>query len=322
MCPTLRTCAIGAFCTLLAFVVIPASFAQNEESSGEGKAGTIFIDACRIMLPKSVRLAADRPGIVAFVEPEEGDKVQANQRIAGLRDEVPKANVDIQKRMAEIDIEVRFAKAAHDVDKKDLERAEKANKRHPNTVTEMEVQKMELAQIKSGLQIQKAEQDQEINRLKWQQAEAEWKTFQVEAPFDGTVTRVLKQRGEAVRQGDAIIEIVNTERVRVEGEVDIKDVFAIKPGARVTVKLSVPNYDLPVEKQTFEGRIGFVDVTVVPGTEKVRLWAEVANHDNLLRGGLLAEMTIDPNDVVEPEKKEISGADSIEKKSAAALYGK
>ncbi len=311
----LRTCALCGICAALLSADRITSLGQEAESSSGSKESKIFVPDCRVQLPRIARLASDRPGIIAFIEPEEGDKVTAGQFVAGLRDEVAKTNVAITKAVAEVDIEVRYAKAAHDVDSKDLERAENANKGLRNAVPEMEVSKMRLAKERSRLQIEKAEQDQVVNKLKWDQADAEWKTYQVDAPFNGVVTNVMKQKGEAVRQGDPILEVVDTERVRVEGNVEFKDVFAIKPGARVVVQLSIPKFDLDVEKQTFEGRITFVDVTAI--SEKVRIWAEVKNHDNILRGGLFASMTIYPEDVVEPQPKISSRNSQSTDKSAS-----
>jgi multidrug efflux pump subunit AcrA (membrane-fusion protein) len=83
------------------------------------------------------------------------------------------------------------------------------------------------------------------------------------------------------------------------------------------VQLNIPKADLEVEKQTFEGRIGFVDAQSSPGTDKVRVWAEVDNHDNILRGELLATMTIYPDDVVEPARKESASNDATPEKTSA-----
>jgi len=293
----LAKCVVCAACAACGTLWLLNAVSGQEKASS--RPAPVRLEECRILLPKNVRLASDRPGIIGFVESEEGDEVRAGQQVAGLRDDVPRATVEINKKLAEIDIEVQYATAAHNYDTVKLERAVAANRKIPNAVPELEVLEMELAKERSRLQIEKAKHDFDVNGLKLKEAEAELETYKVVAPFDGVVTRVLRQKGEAVRQGDAILELVNTERVQVEGEIDIKDVFGIKPGARVVVQLNIPNVDLPEEQQKFEGRIGFVDVTVLPGTDKVRVWADVANHDNILRGGLLAKMTIYPGEVAE-----------------------
>ena len=153
---------------------------------------------------------------------------------------------------------------------------------------------MTLAAERSELQIEKAQMDRELNYLARDEAMAQLKTYKVEAPFAGIVTRVHKRQGEAVRQGDPILELVNTDRVRVEGDVKISQIWNIRRGDLVKVQLEIPNFDLDVEKLTFEGRIVFVDVSVEPVSGTVRVWAEVENSGNLLRAGLSAKMTIYP----------------------------
>ena len=112
------------------------------------------------------------------------------------------------------------------------------------------------------------------------------------------VTKVLKAKGEAVREGDPILEISSTARVKVEGYVNIKDVWSISQGCRVKVQLDIAEAELPVEKLTFDGRIVFVDVKVQPVTGEIRVWAEVANKDNVLRDGLTSKMTIYPTEII------------------------
>ncbi len=277
--------------------------AGSSKGSATSNVDRVHLPQCRILLPKNVRLAADRPGVIAFIGPEEGDRVNARQQLARLRDEVAQANVGVAALLAEIDIDVRYAKKVQQYDTVNLDRALEANRKLPNAVPELEVEEMRLAKEKSFLQIEKAEHDLKVNQLKLQEAEAELKTYHVEAPFDGIVTRIFKRPGEAVRQGDTILEMVNTDLVQVEGDVDLKNVYAVREGAKVIVQLDVPGDDLEVEKQEFEGRIGFVDVTVTTATNTVRVWAEVENRDNILRGGGIAKMTIFPDDVVAPTKK-------------------
>jgi multidrug efflux pump subunit AcrA (membrane-fusion protein) len=118
---------------------------------------------------------------------------------------------------------------------------------------------------------------------------------------------VFKSKGEAVRQGDPIIELSSTKRVRVEGYVNVKDIWNVKRGNRVMVKLDVEDMELEVEKEVFYGKIVFVDVSAQPVTGQVRVWAEVENRDNILRAGLNARMAINPQ-VARPEKAALKAA--------------
>src|SRR5262249_13012083 len=103
---------------------------------------------------------------------------------------------------------------------------------------------------------------------------------------------IQKVKGEAVRQGDQVLEVVNPQRVRIEGTVKISDIWHVKPGAQVEVSLDLPQVDLDVEKQVFTGKIVFVAVNAISASQGVQVWAEVQNPGNVLRAGLFASMKI------------------------------
>jgi membrane fusion protein (multidrug efflux system) len=256
---------------------------------------SIELDECRIQAVKTARLATDRPGVLAVVQPQEGDSVRENQIVARLMDEVPQASLEVAKLVADDPVEIEYATKLHAVDKLEYEKDIQANLQHLNTVPDLEVQRAKLQSERSLLQIDKAKHEIKVNELKAAQADAELKTYRILAPFDGVVTRVSKYRGEAVHQGDTILEVVNTDIVRIEGRVKEKDIWYVKVGSPVTVRLSLRSTHLDVEKQVFHGRIGFVDVVANSVSFDTRVWAEVPNPGNILRPGLLATMTIEPS---------------------------
>ena len=117
------------------------------------------------------------------------------------------------------------------------------------------------------------------------------------APMDGVVRTVFKHAGESVAEGEPILELVNTSRVKVEGYIHLRDLDSVQVGSVVEVQLDVPEVDLPNERLTFPGRIAFVDVKVEPVTHCVKVWAEVHNPGGVLKDGLTAKMTIDRQQV-------------------------
>jgi RND family efflux transporter MFP subunit len=279
--------------TVVAIGLLAVQYLAADDAPADQK--SIALTHCRVMLINQVVLASDRVGILAFVEPEEGAEVRAQQVVAGLADEVAAAALAVAEAKVENDVEIRYARKAAELARVEYDRSVDVNRRIESAVTDFELRRLLLTLERSELAIEQAASELKINRLTREQASAELKTYQVQAPFDGIVTRVYKSSGEAVRQGDPILELVSTDRVRIEGDVDIKDVWNIKAGGtRVVVQLDIPGVELDVEKDTFEGKIVFVDVSVQPVTRRVRVWAEVPNRDNILRAGLEANMTIYP----------------------------
>jgi RND family efflux transporter MFP subunit len=254
----------------------------------------VKLNECLVKAVKTARLATDRPGVLASVQPKEGDTVREGQIVARLMDEVPQANLDVANLVADDQVEIQYATKLNAVDAIEYAKNIEANRKHENTVPDIEVLRSKLAMERSKLQIDKAEHEIAVNKLKAKQAEAELNTYRILAPFDGVVTRIQKYRGEAVRQGDPILEVVNTDVVQVEGFVNEKEIWNVKVGSPVTVRLSVRDADLEIEKQEFQGRIGFVDVVANSASRETRVWAEVPNPNNVLRPGLRATMTILP----------------------------
>lgn len=284
----------------------PDSVAEAQKAAKQPrgkKRSPILLYRCRIKLIHRVTLSSDRPGVLAFVEPEEGDGVKAGQQVAGLRDEVARAVLASATKKASNDVQIRYAKKATDVAEVEYNKALQTNRKVPGTVPDIEIRRLYLAYEKGSLQIEQADHEFAIAALETKEAAAQLETYQVKAPFDGVVTRVYKRKGEAVRQGDPILEVVSTRRVRVEGYVDIHDVGNVKPGDPVIVQLDIPDVDLPVEKEFFQGQIAFVDPGVQSVTKQTRIWAEVTNRGNILRAGLTAKMTIHANKQVAQTKR-------------------
>lgn len=260
----------------------------------------VRVKDCRIKLLDQVTLSTDRPGILKFVEHSEGDSVAELEVVAGLQDEMIRAELLAAEHKASNDIEVRANEKASELAEMEHRRAEKANLAFEKAVPLVEFHRLRLTAEKAVLDIEMARHDFVFNGLQRDFKRAELSTYTVLAPFNGVVTKVYKRRGEAVRQGDPILELTNTDRVRVEGWIDLVHAWKVAPGQRVLVRLNLPEIQIPGEKNEFEGRITFVDVSVNPVALETKVFAEVVNHDNILRAGLTADMVVKTDQKVSP----------------------
>jgi multidrug efflux pump subunit AcrA (membrane-fusion protein) len=283
----------------LGLLLLFASTAGADDKAIPGTASRgVRLEKCRITLIDHVTLASDRTGILKQVEFKEGQSAAAGSRVALIADEVAQANLAVAEKKASNEVEVNFAKLAREAAAREHQRMIDANeasaaKGAGRAVALVEIDKALLAADKARLSIQQAEHELALNKLNASVTAAELRTYSVLAEFDGVVTRVFKKKGEAVRQGDPVAELINTDRVRVEGRVALSDLRFAKQGAKVLVRLSVDEHDLPEEKEVFDGRITFVDVVSDPILGTTRVYAEVRNRDNILRAGLMAEMEIE-----------------------------
>jgi RND family efflux transporter MFP subunit len=251
----------------------------------------IVVGDCRVRLLKEVQLASARTGIVDTVAVE-GETVRAGAVVARLRDNLLRVARAIAEREAANDVEVRFARKASELAQVKFIRAVDANKASSGTVSELELRELRLAAEKSLLQIEQAEHQFQIAGLRRDDAEEMLNMSQIAAPFDGIVLDVYKQPGEVVREGELILRLASGTRVRVEGFVSVEEAARLRRGMPVRVSLEAGEASSSVPEETLAGRLTFVDIKVEPVSRKVRVWAEVANEDGLLRDGLTAKLTI------------------------------
>jgi WD40 repeat protein len=63
---------------------------------------------------------------------------------------------------------------------------------------------------------------------------------QVRSTIPGTVKTIYKQRGEAIKQLENLLQLQNHSRFRVEGLVEVQEASRIKPGAKVIIEATRP----------------------------------------------------------------------------------
>lgn len=269
------------------------ALAQQSKSGGGG--GIVAMD-CSVALIQVAALASDRPGILDYIELTEGDEVRANQKVAGLKDGVARAALKTAKDKADNDVQLRYANKATEFANVELKIAQDANSRLPGSVPKLEIEKLTLGVERGRLQAEQAAFEQAVAKSTQEEAEEQLKTYEVIAPFDGKVSKVLLKKGMAVRQGDPILEIVNTELFKVEGYLSVADSYLVKEGSDVELQITFRDKSqsvAAVAETTFRGKVKFVDPRVEI-TSRVKVLAYVENKDGLLKEGLRGVMRIKP----------------------------
>lgn len=258
--------------------------------------GPINLTGCQIKIFDEVQLAVEQAGVLDLVAVE-GQMVQKGELLARTRDDLVKATLAVATRKAMNDVEIRFARKACELAQVEYERDLQANSIVPGTVSDLMLRAHRLAAEKALLQLEQAETALEIQKLERNETVELLNMHRVVAPMNGQVRTVFKKKGESVAEGEPILELVNPDRVKVEGYVHLRDLDSVRVGSLVKVQLDVPDVDLPSERLVFEGHIASVDVKVEPVTHRVKVWAEVKNDKGVLRDGLTARMMIDRHQV-------------------------
>lgn len=295
-------------CLILSDNRLSADEKPEHKASKPNPESAITVNNCRIKLIDRVILGSDRPGVLEFVEPNEGELVKKGQVIAALKSDALQAAKATAKKKATNDIEIRYSQKARDTAYVELEMNLDINKRVRNTISKLDIKRLTLNAEKSDLQIEQAQLEFEMNKLQLNEIDAQIEETKIVAPFDGIVTKKFRSTGEVVRHGDEVLELVSTKRVKVESYVNIEDTWMFQVGTPVEVQLDIPGVRLPIEEKTYTGKIIFIDVEVEPIHGKsIRVWAEVENRDNDLKAGYMATMKIltDKSDSKVAQKTEV-----------------
>jgi len=277
---------------LLAAVAACASAGETPADREAPDTGTLVVEKCQIKVVDRALLAAERDGVVAETPVHEGDVVATEQLLLKLRDDTARTQLELARARAANDVDVRFSQKVADTARANYEAGLDLEKQ--NAINSFQLRQRKLEYERGLLAIEQATFQLNLAQLEVTRAEADLQGYHVSAPFGGTVLRVLKRRGESVRNGDPVIELVNSDRVHVEAYCKLADLWNTRSGAAVQVRLDAPELArFGVTDEAFKGQLILVDPVVQPVTGMVRIVAEIRNRNNILREGLKARLTID-----------------------------
>lgn len=99
-------------------------------------------------------------------------------------------------------------------------------------------------------------------------AEANFKSYSIYAPFDGTITAVNLQKGAVANPGAKLGTIINTVNLELEVPIDVDDAKWIKTGQRVDV------YDTG-KKSKWNGQIIRKSKDINPNTQSINVYVSL-----------------------------------------------
>lgn len=274
-----------------AVLVVLISLVRTTHADNE-----ILVKDCRTSFVDRATLSSERSGVIASV-PREGDVVEKDEIVIRLSDHVPRANLKVAEARAKNGTQIQVAEksalaaaAEHDAAVEANQISSASNPAFPPT----HMTRLRLNAEAAHLEIDAAKHEKLLNELLAEQAQAELQSYWVIAQMNGLVTRVFKREGEGVQQGESIMQVVNTDSMRIEGYVSVEDANSVHVGMPVRVRFEIPTAKREQQHVTEMGTLGFVDVSVQSLSGVVRVWAEVDNQSGRLREGLKAAMTILP----------------------------
>jgi multidrug efflux pump subunit AcrA (membrane-fusion protein) len=282
-----------------------AGFAVAEARAAEAEP---VLERCLVSLMEEAKVPAREAGVLEELRVREGEVVKRGAVIARIDDNQPqmerrkaKAEHDQAVSKAESDVDVRYAVAAEKVAQIEFEKAAESDRKVPGSVTRVELNRLQLNEQKSELQIEQAQLERKVSGLaaisKGVEVDAAENAIErrlIKAPLDGVVVQVFPHQGEWMQPGDPLARVVRTDKLRVEGYVDSTQWNPEQVRDRpVTVEVALAGG----RREQFKGRIVFTSPMVESGGD-YRVFAEVENRQTegglqwLLRAGQTARMTV------------------------------
>lgn len=282
----------------------------QQSISGSGNEAHIRYPECLVKLNDrfDVQVSAQEAGVLQSLEANEGMEVQAGQELGQIDDsqaqskkKVAVAEHKVAQTEAENDVDIRFNQAQSGVAEMEYRLSEEANRRAEKAKPKVEMEKLRLQWKKAYLAIEQAEMKQKTNRLTADAKEAEVDAAEndinrrkITAPLAGDVIEITPGVGEWLNPGAPILRIVQLDKLRVEGFLNIKD-FGPDQIANRPVKVMAQVG--PNRMEEFQGKVVFIDPELLKGG-RYRVLAEVVNRRAEGDGPWLLRPGMQPEDMV------------------------
>ena len=237
-----------------------------------------------IRAQEEVVLRSEVPGIVQRIAVREGERVREGQLLVELKNDKQKIAVELTRsRLARASASLAETKVLLDNARKEVERVKIAADALPRK--ELEDRIDQVSRLEANLDAQRAELAQAKEELNLR--ERELLDTQLTAPFAGTVTQIVINRGDTLKPMETqVLELVALDRLYVELLLPSAQAQKIRSDQRVA--LQIENEALGKSGQV-DGRVTYVNPKVDAASRTIRVKVSVPTLNGTIRPGMLAQ---------------------------------
>jgi cobalt-zinc-cadmium efflux system membrane fusion protein len=233
--------------------------------------------ACLIEPSQVVDIGSPVVGVLATVAVERGDTVRRGTVVATLRREVERANLSAASNRSEVQAELRAARAAAELARGKLVRAE--DLRRQNFISEVAVEQARSEAEVAYRRIDAVREQQRAAASDTETARSQFAQRELAATIDGVVVERFLNPGERV-DDKPILRIARLDPLRVELVLPLSDLGRLKAGDAVQIK---PDYPGATRKTATVER---VDKIVDAASRTFRARLTLPNPDNAVLAGV------------------------------------
>jgi cobalt-zinc-cadmium efflux system membrane fusion protein len=233
--------------------------------------------ACLIEPSQVVDIGSPVVGVIATVAVERGDTVRRGEVVATLRREVERANLSAASNRSEVQAELRAARAAAELARSKLVRAE--DLRRQNFISEVAVEQARSEAEVAYRRVDAVREQQRAAASDTETARSQFALRELAATIDGVVVDRFLHPGERV-DDKPILRIARLDPLRVELVLPLSDLGRLKAGDTVQIK---PDYPGAVRKAATVER---VDKIVDAASRTFRARLTLPNPDASVLAGV------------------------------------
>ncbi len=181
-------------------------------------------------------VAALREGVIEKMELQIGMPVKKDGTIGFLHRTFAELTVRKAQLQADSVGPVEKAEAQEEVALSVCARNTRLNERKPGMVSAEDVAKNE-GELKAATAMKKeAIENRGIAKAEYELAKQTLEEHTIRAPFEGIVIKRMKEPGQSVRAGDAVVEIGNLSRLAVDAYVPLEYAYRVKEDQVVEIQ--------------------------------------------------------------------------------------
>lgn len=232
---------------------------------------------CLVQPARIVSLGSQVIGLIETIHVERGDDIEAGDVVVELEAGVEKAAVELARKRAGLEGEVRSREETLALSVKRKERGGELYELE--ALSEDTREELETNARIARLELLQAQESRQLASLELRQAEALLARRTLRSPIAGIVTERMLEEGEIVDE-ETILKIAQVDPLRVDVLMPASRFGTVREGMRATIE---PEY--PVEASVV-ATVAIVDPMIDPasGTFSVRL--DLPNPDRQIPGGL------------------------------------
>ncbi|MEO1524189.1 MAG: HlyD family efflux transporter periplasmic adaptor subunit [Planctomycetota bacterium] len=302
----------GAIVGLVCAAGIQASVSGQVALPPESNTGGILIEGCMVRYINKTQVPAELQGKLTELNVEEGMTIKKGDAIAIIDDR--QSQLVLKQKLAE-EAEAKIA-AENDINRRDAVNSEKIAVTEAQTYIELhekgaapylEMKKKQLEAERASLRIELADQNEQTAMAVYLQkqygvqlAKMDIEMRTIRSDFDAFVEKRVANLGEWVQPGSPIVELVQMDRLRVQGFIDALNYGRqVYKGAPVVIEVTVGQDASGAKTRVFQGVIEYVS-TELDLKKRHRVWVSIPNEqvgdDWLIKPGMRATMRILPKE--------------------------